>query len=342
MLYLTTRDTSDTYTPYETLYSDAAPDGGAFVPLSLPAYDDNALRALRGKKFGQIVAEVLNQFFTVQISGWDVDFSIGRNSVKLVPMNIKIVIAELWHNPQSNFSHTVHALYKSLCNNEQTRDIPTQWVKIAAYIAVLFALFGEMLTQDITTLAEPFDISVPLGDFTGVTAAVYAQKMGLPIGTIICTCDDNSSVWDLIHRGIFTPTAADAQLLPGLERLFHFKLGTEEAKHFCEMCGNGRVYSIGEEQFSNFNAGLFCAVTGKNRADSMINSVLRSNSYIIDPITALCYGGLQDYRARTGENKLTLLLSETTPLNFVSQITSATGISSDQLVALVNKAKAGE
>lgn len=343
MLYLTTTDNSDAYTAYRTLNNDTAPDGGFFVPFSFPTFDSSEILDLRNKSFGQIIAEILGRFFSVQISGWDIDFSIGRNPVKLFPMNIKIVIAELWHNPKSNYSYTVHSLYKNLCKNEYIRDLPTQWVKIAVRIAVLFAIYGEMQTLELVDFEHSVDIAVPSDtDFTAIISAVYAKKMGLPIGNIICVCDDNSSVWDLIHRGIFTPTAADSHLLSGLERLIHIRLGQDEAKRFHEKCRNGRVYSIDEELLSQFNEGIFCAVTGKNRSGTTINSVYRSNSRIIDPVTARCHGGLQDYRARTGGSKLTLLLSEITPLDFTDEIAAATGISGEQIHALVSANQARE
>ena len=64
------------------------------------------------------------------------------------------------------------------------------------------------------------------------------------------------------------------------------------------------------------NEGLFCSVVGPNRAEATVSSVYRSNGYTLDPAAALSYGGMQDYRAKTGSTNMTLVLSNVKPVNF--------------------------
>ena len=90
------------------------------------------------------------------------------------------------------------------------------------------------------------------------------------------------------------------------------------------------------------NSGLFCAVTGSNRTSQHINSIYRSNAYILDPTSALCVGGLQDYRAKTGESKPTLVLSCVSPAIYISEISQATGITKDKINALLKKPQDGK
>jgi threonine synthase len=72
----------------------------------------------------------------------------------------------------------------------------------------------------------------------------------------------------------------------------------------------GGVYTPAEENLTKINEGLCASVVGSARVNSVINSVYRTNDYRIDPVTALVYGALQDFRARTGENRMTILLSD--------------------------------
>lgn len=337
MLYITTRGNRDAYTAHRTLCSDFAPDGGCFIPMSMPKYTESEILALKNKTFSETVAEVLNQFFSTQMSGLDVDLLIGRSTLKMVSMNLKLVIAEIWRSPSGTFSHAIERLYRSLAQNETVMEKPTEWVRIAVRTAVLFAIYGQMLSCNMISGTGTLDISIPIGDFTPVSAAIYAKDMGLPIGMIICTADENNSPWELIQRSSFTPSSVDASLLPGLERLIHLKMGTEESLRFQEKCRAKRNYLLDEERFSAFSADLFCAVAGNSRAGSTINSIFRSNSYLIDPVTAYCYGGLQDYRAKAGESRLTLLISEETPLHFAKEITEATGVSKNKLADYINR-----
>ena len=81
--------------------------------------------------------------------------------------------------------------------------------------------------------------------------------------------------------------------------------------------------------------GFFCAVAGAMRSSNTINSVYRSNQYIMDPGAAVCYGGLQDYRARTGESCITLIMSENTPMDASKEILAATGLTYEKMVEFV-------
>ena len=78
MLYLSTRSKADSFTAYRVLHSDAAPDGGMFLPMQLPVQNDADLAAFAQMNFGEAAAAVLNLFFGTKLSGWDVDFAVGR------------------------------------------------------------------------------------------------------------------------------------------------------------------------------------------------------------------------------------------------------------------------
>ena len=107
MLYITTRNNIETYASRYTLKENIAPDGGQFVPCDLPVWNSDHLMKFKDMNFGAVVAEVINVFYPNKLSGWDVDFCIGRNILRLVPMNQKIVVAELWHNLEEEYAYIV-------------------------------------------------------------------------------------------------------------------------------------------------------------------------------------------------------------------------------------------
>ena len=71
MLYVTTLDRTVTYTAQATLERATGPDGGLFVPMTLPQYDRKGLAALVALPFWECVAEILNQFFPLRLRGCD-------------------------------------------------------------------------------------------------------------------------------------------------------------------------------------------------------------------------------------------------------------------------------
>lgn len=338
MLYITTRNSIDSYTSQYTLGNDFAPDGAAFVPNELPTFRDQELLLLLENSFGTNFANILNKFFSCKLSGWDVEFCVGRNIYRLISMNHRVVITELWHNLGDEFPYIVRQLYAKISNVDSQKKIPSYWFRVVCLISVLFAIYGELLKCKHLHLSQTFDISLAEDDFVSVLAAWYARKIGLPINMIVCTCKENSTLWDFVHRGVFIPTFANTYIRSGIEQLIYATLGQQEIQNYIEKCNANQVYALSEEMFENFDLGLFCTVPGPSRAASVINSVYRSNSYLLDPGCALCYGSIQDYRARCGASHLALIIAQEIPTQFSLEITSAAGVSKDTLMQQIKQA----
>ena len=102
MLYVTTLDRTVTYTAQATLERATGPDGGLFIPLTLPQYDAAALAALLALPFWDCVAGVLNQFFPLRLQGGELQ---GPDGILPEPVFIrrKIAVAELWDRKTGSF-----------------------------------------------------------------------------------------------------------------------------------------------------------------------------------------------------------------------------------------------
>lgn len=328
MLYITTRSDKDAFTAARTWKLDYAADGGLFVPFQLPHFDIEEITELKNKAFGQTVADIMNLFFSARMNSWDVDFMIGRNPVKVISMNHRLAVAEIWHNSEGLYSFAEKELYKKIAGNDAAGRDVSEWVRIAVRIAFIFGVFGEMMRQDLVDPGQLVDVSVPSIDFTAPAAALYARKMGLPIGSIICTCEEDSPVWDIIRR---CEVSTSGKKMPeGVERLLQAQLGCNESRRYIEICEKKGIYAVDEALFGKLNCGMSAAVVGNQRISAVIRSMYRTNSYVIDPDTAFVYGGLQDYRAGVGESRSALIFAEKNPDFSMDNISTAIGISSNE------------
>lgn len=324
MLYATTRSKSDTFTAFRALREDRSPDGGFYIPFRTPVMSCEQLEEFTKLGFTNTVAQILNLFFSCRLTSWDVECCIGKSPVKVLSMNRRVILASVWHNPCGNYAFIENALYRKMVNDIDCEKIPT-WATIAIRIAVLFGIY--CLTWE--SHPDGLDVSVVSGDFSTPFAVWFARQMGLPIGKIICTCNENSAPWDFIHRGeLNTGSVAitssihsmDHAVPTCIEYLIYATLGTIEVEKYLKQVKNRAVYQIATEKLNILNKNLYVSVVGKDRVEPLINSVYRSAQFIFDPYTAVSYGGLQDYRAKTGESCTTLLLWDMHPVYFIDLI----------------------
>ena len=344
MLYVTTRGTHDAFTAYRTTHHDTAPDGGFFVPMKMPVFSRSDILKLSANSFGQNVADTLNFFFGTKISAWDVDVTVGRRVFAAKSAGHRTVMGQLWNDVHGDFQFVLRALARLV-----TPDLPSEapisnWLEIGIRIAVIFAVFGELLAHGDISIEKSVDIAVSSGSFAMPMALWYARSMGLPIRTVICGCNENGAVWDLLHRGTIdtgvldvktTTPECDFAVPPNLERLVHGTLGSQEALRYWWSSTEGRSYSWEEMDADTLSSGMFAAVISMDRISTIIPSVYRTNGYILDPYGALAYGALSDFRARTGSVGSALVLTEKSPIRESGVVAECMHITPEALTAML-------
>ena len=345
MLYVTTIEKNDAFTAARTFLQDRGPDGGLFVPRQMPNFTAEQLAELENKTIGERIAQILNEFFSCQLTGWDIDSAIGRCPVKVETMSHRIVFAELWQNLDGSYERLVYIIAEKIRADGDLTAKPSSWLRIAIRVAVLFALFAELSRCGELDWAQGVDVSVCAGDMSAVMSVWYAREMGLPVGNIICSCNENSALWDLLHHGAMktdlpkihtTTPLADTGLPVELERLIYGVMSWDKTQQYRTVCQQGGLYVPPAEEFERLRTGLYAAVVSMARVDALIPSVYRTNSYLIGPYTALAYGGLMDYRAKTGQTRTALILAERSPQQDAAETARPMSISEKKLFELLH------
>ena len=322
MLYTTTRNNVDTYTAQRVLTLKRGPDGGLFVPFHLPVFTKEEILALGKKNFNARLSDILNLLFGTRLTGYDIDLSVGRHAVRLNQLGQRLLIGECWHNIDWQFSRVVRDL-SQLMLAEKNADVEIEgWAETGIRIAVLFGIFGELIREGMASHEKTVDISVVSGNFSGPMSAWYARGMGLPIGNIVCCCNENSSLWDFIcHGQLRTDGIALKTIVPEgdtiipeeLERLILAYGGPEEVLNYVQTIRQGGTYYVDEGFLSRMRKGIYVTVSSERRICSTISSCFSTHRCLLSSGSALAYAGLQDYRARTGESRPALILAEKSP-----------------------------
>lgn len=346
MLYITTRGKQDAFTAYRTARQDRGPDGGFFVPMQMPVFNQKDILKLGKNSFGQNVADVLNLFFGTKISCWNVDVVVGRRIFNTNIIGHRTLMGQLWDDLKGDFNVVLRSLAHLVSPELADEDPIPNWLEMGIRIAVVFAVFGELLSEGQISAERGVDVAVATGSFAMPMALWYARQMGLPIRSIICGCNENGNAWDLIHRGAVdtgalsvqtTTPEGDYALAPNLERLIYAVLGHEQALRYWWTCTEGRSYVLSELDTEAISKGNFAAVVSMDRIATIISSVYRTNRYILEPYGALAYGALSDYRARTGAVGQALVLTEKSPACAADLVAKYLHISPEEITQLLSE-----
>lgn len=304
MLYISARSKTDTFTAYRTLCSDQAPDGGAYIPYQLPHFTAQDLSRFKAMSFGQIVAEILNKFYSLKLSAWDVEICAGKQPVRIKEIPHRMIMAETCHNPASDYSYIERHLYERLAGKE-AQPIPTYWAMITFRVCLLFGVYATMTARPNKLL----DICVDGNDLTDAIAAFYAKKMGLPIRKIICCCTDNSALWDLTQRGEMSVSAyADRHSSYLVETLLHYYFGRESVDRLQQALVNKTTFRLDTDSASVIADDFTSVAIGRERIPDIVRSIKNNSDYDITESAAICFGCLQDYRAASGDICDTMIL----------------------------------
>lgn len=321
-----------------------APDGGLYLPARIPALNAEEVAALMAGSGGDIMAEIINRFFGTKLTGAQVEFALGAELFGTRPMSHRIVMLELWHRDGRRWADILRSLAR-LISQEPGAEAGT-WLRVAAKVAMLFAAVSQLRREGRIAYEEKPDIFVMSGDLIGLFACWYAGQMGLPVGNVVCCCNENSGIWDLICRGqmkldarrIDTGTPeCDSAVAPGLEMLLYASLGAEEAERFVRQTEQGGTYYLGAEQHRHLRQGLDACVVSSRRLGGVICNLYRTNGYVLCPYSALTYAGLMDYRSTKRRRSCALILSTKSPLDLTALLAPVLGTDANSLGRHIRK-----
>lgn len=325
MLYVTTRNDRDAFTLHHIMMNSRGADGGLYLPLRFPRISDDDLKKLRAQSFNQRIASVLNLFLSSNLSGWDIDFSVGRYPVRLRDLSHRIILGEFWHNLQWNYNYFENKLAELICCENTGSG---SWPVIAIRMAILA---GTLLERDETEY-DAMDIAVAANDLSVPISAWYLKKMGFPIGNVICCCTENNQLWELVCLG---QMKTDDMVPDNLERLISDCGGIAEAMRFSSCCLERSIYSASDETLKNLRQSLHVSVVSGDRVETTVPNVFRTYDYILQTESALAYCGLMDYRTKTGITRPVMVISDYSPICEAEKISAWMSLSKDAFLQMI-------
>ena len=210
------------------------------------------------------------------------------------------------------------------------------WGRLVPQIAYYVSAYCDLASSGAIKPGERINFCVPTGNFGNILAAYYAERMGLPVGRLICASNRNDVLAQFIGTGVydrnrpFYTTASpsmDIVVSSNLERLLFEtsgKDGDAVAAYMKALSGSGRYAVSGaiRDEIRRVFSGGFCSEEDTMRT---IADVYYEYKYLIDTHTAVGYKVLRDYREDTGDDAVSVVVATASPFKFCESVLEALG-----------------
>ncbi|MCD5484016.1 threonine synthase, partial [Lactobacillus delbrueckii] len=103
-------------------------------------------------------------------------------------------VKQIFNDPDMNSLLADHDLTFSSANSMNVGRLLPQ-------VIYYFAAYKQLLDQEAIAFGDPVNFSVPTGNFGDILAGYYAQKLGLPVGRLICASNKNNVLTDFFKTG---------------------------------------------------------------------------------------------------------------------------------------------
>lgn len=161
--------------------------------------------------------------------------------------------------------------------------------------------------------APPPVISVPSGNFGNLTAGLLAKRMGLPCSLFVAATNVNDVVPDYLESGRFRPR-------PSLSTISN-AMDVGNPSNFARILA---LYDGNLEEIRQDVIGVRC--TDEETAET-IRRVYRETDYLLDPHTAVAWGGLNRSLTRDHMDLPSIVLATAHPAKFREAVEPAIGTS---------------
>lgn len=209
--------------------------------------------------------------------------------------------------------------------------------RLAPQVVYYFSAYADLLAGGAIQLGDTVNFVVPTGNFGNILAAVYAKRMGLPVGRLLCASNANRVLADFIHSGAYDinrsfhktqSPSMDILISSNLER-YLFELSGRDAgqiKRWMQQLSGKKRYTVTKEQMQTLHGDIYGGWVSDAEAQDTIQRIWRESKVLIDPHTAVAAALLARYRVEVDDRTHTVLVGTASPYKFGRSVARALSI----------------
>lgn len=210
------------------------------------------------------------------------------------------------------------------------------WGRVLPQIVYYISAYCDLVKDEKIALGDKINFCVPTGNFGDILAGYYAKLMGLPVNMLICASNSNNVLTDFLETGVydrnrsFYTTASpsmDILISSNLERLlFQLSKSDSEIRGYMDQLAETGRYEISDALKAKISAEFAAGWCDDEKALNAITRLFGEEGYLMDTHTAVAYQVLEDYRRKTGDNTMSVVVSTASPYKFCSSVLEALGV----------------
>jgi len=215
------------------------------------------------------------------------------------------------------------------------------WGRLVPQIAYYVSAYCDLINKNEIIPGEKINFCVPTGNFGNILAAYYAERMGLPINKLICASNRNDVLAHFINTGQYNKNrpfyttispSMDILVSSNLERLLFELSGKngETVKSYMSALISEGQYQISDNVKAELSRIFQAGYCSEEDTKKTIKYTFKDRGYLIDTHTAVAYKVLQDYRERTSDDSVSVVVSTASPYKFCEAVLEALGIQSKE------------
>lgn len=241
-----------------------------------------------------------------------------------------------------NFDDTQTAVKKMLTSNEfrakmgEAGKLPSSansinFGRLIPQVVYYFTSYIKLVSSGKIRFGQSVNFVVPTGNFGDILAGYYAKNMGLPINRLICASNRNNVLTNFFANGTYYANrcfyqtmspSMDILISSNLERLL-FDLTNRDAdlvSVWMKQLKESGSFSIGTERLNVLNKTFSAGYADDLMTAEEIRTIYERTHYVMDPHTAVASNVLRQYRLKSNDNTVSVILGTASPYKFAPDV----------------------
>lgn len=205
--------------------------------------------------------------------------------------------------------------------------------RLIPQIVYYFHSYFELVRNKEIVLGDKINFCVPSGNFGNCLAGYFAKQMGLPIDKFICASNKNNILTDFFTTGKYDANrdfyktnapAMDILVSSNLERLVWFMCGDgNRVREYMNKLNQDGIYEVDQDVLVKIQEQFKAGYLDEDQVLATIKACYNETGYLLDTHTAVGYGVLKEYQAKTNDHTKTVLLATASPYKFPESVYQA-------------------